>query len=88
MVGTSDIKPISTFLAGYLALEPEAVKTKLRIGWLCGMRSRLVHDGHLPLDQEGAFSALGNLELVVRAVLRHSAGLPYDGDLDPLLKAP
>lgn len=87
MVGTTDIKPIGEFLATYVNRPAEIVKQKLRIGWLFGMRSRLVHDGHLPLDQEDALSALGTLELVVRAILRHAAALPHDGALDPLLNA-
>lgn len=85
MVGTTDITPISEFLASYLQRPPTEVKSRLNIGWLFGMRSKLVHDGHLPLTQKEAFSALSRLELVVIAVLRHAAGLGYDGALDSML---
>ena len=85
MIGTSDIAPISNFLAPYLQLEPDNVKNRLRIGWLYGMRSKLIHDGHLPLTQDGSFSALQRLESVVLAVFRHAGGLPYDGTLDAML---
>lgn len=82
MVGTSDIRPISEFLSGYLKLPVNQVKEKLQIGWLFGMRGKLVHDGHLPLDEMGQYQALSRLERVVRAVVRHASGLPYDGALD------
>ena len=85
MVGTTDIRPISEFISGYVGLPAESVKNKLKIGWLFGMRSQLIHYGKLPLTEADAFSALGTLELVVRAVMRHSAGMPYDGELDQLL---
>lgn len=82
MVGTTDIKPIASFLSGYVSASPEVVKEKLKVGWLFGMRSKMVHDGHLPLEASGKLSALGRLESLVRAVVRHAAGLPYDGALD------
>jgi hypothetical protein len=86
MVNTTDIKPIATFLSSYVDLDPSTVKEKLKIGWLFGMRSKLVHDGHLPLDRDARFSALAHLEQLVRAVVRHAASLSYDGALDSLLK--
>lgn len=82
MVNTTDIKPISEFLSPYVGRAPAVVKEKLRIGWLFGMRSRLVHDGHLPLNPDERFSALARLEHVVRAVVRHASGLPYDRSFD------
>src|SRR5215203_1205396 len=85
MVGTSNIKTISEFLAGYLGESPSLVKEKLRIGWLFGMRSKLVHDGRLPVQQDGKFAALTELEHVVVAVVRHAAALLYDGALDRAL---
>jgi hypothetical protein len=82
MVNTTDIKPISEFLASYIGQPAEIVKEKLRIGWLFGMRSKIIHDGHLPLANNEHFSALNNLESVVRAVVRHASCLPYDGAFD------
>lgn len=82
MVNTSDIRPISNFLAPYFDRPPNVVKQALRVGWLFGMRSKLVHDGHLPLEEDGKFTALDQLERLVTAVLRHAAGLLYDGTFD------
>ena len=82
MVGTTDIQPIPDFLSSYFGRPAVEVKTALRIGWLFGMRSKLVHDGHLPLAPEERFLALSRLEQLVLSVLRHAASLPYDGALD------
>lgn len=82
MVNTTDIRPISRFLSSYVGRPEELLKEKLRIGWLFGMRSKLVHDGHLPLARHDKFSALTSLERLVRAVIRHASGLPYDGAFD------
>lgn len=86
MVKTSNIKPIGQFLALYLNRSAEVVKKQLGIGELCGMRSKLVHDGFLP-PSEGS-SALSRLENVVMAVVRHASGLPYDGALDAFFATP
>jgi len=82
MVNTTDIRPIHDFLESYVGRPSAIVKEKLKVGWLFGMRSRIVHDGHMPLDRDGRFSALATLERLVQAVLRHAAGLPYDGKLE------
>jgi hypothetical protein len=82
MVGTTDIQPIPDFLSSYFSRPAADVKKALRIGWLFGMRSRLVHDGNLPLAAEERFSALSKLEQLVLSVLRHAASLPYDGSLE------
>ena len=86
MAGTSDIKPISAFLSSYLMLDPGEVKKRLRIGWLYSLRCKLVHDGCLPMGETYKLSALVDLERIVRAVIRHAAGMPYDGELDYLLR--
>lgn len=79
MVNTTDIKPISNFLAPYLGRSPSVVKDKLKIGFLFGIRSKIVHDGHFPLPPKEGYSALAALERLVAAVVRHGAGIPYDG---------
>jgi hypothetical protein len=79
MIDTTDIRPIAEFLGPYIGESAAVAKEKIKVGWLFGMRSRLVHDGRLPLEMEAKFSALANLERLVHAVLRHAAGLPYNG---------
>jgi hypothetical protein len=86
MIDTTDIRPISEFLSSYVGQPSNILKEKLRIGWLFGMRSKIVHEGHLPLAESDRHRALKSLEDLVRAVVRHAAGLPYDGAFDALLK--
>ncbi len=85
MAGTPNIKPIAQFLAPYFGRPAHIVKRRLLIGQLCGIRSKLVHEGFLATEVASGISALGRLELVAMAVLRHAAGLQYDGALEAIL---
>lgn len=101
MKDTSNIAPISNYLGKMLVLEPEAVKEKLGIGKLYGLRSSLVHDGEFRVNKLNALShselenerrveysesdTFARLEYIVREIMRYMCGLPYSGSLDRYL---
>lgn len=85
MKGTSDIKPISTYLAKVTSCEEKEVKEKLKIGRLCGSRGKLVHDGKLDISYKELGLTITKLEEICLTVMRSMCGLPYSGVLDKYL---
>jgi hypothetical protein len=86
MKGTSDIRPISVYLAKITGYEEQEVKAKLQIGRLCRSRGKLVHDGKLDFSYEELGSTITKLEEICLTVMRSMCGLPYSGVLDKYLK--
>lgn len=86
MKDTTDIRPISEFLAGVTGQATAEVKSKLGIGKLFGMRSDLVHNGSLGVQRRELGTIVQKLEEICGVVIRHLSGLPYDGSLDPYLE--
>jgi hypothetical protein len=80
MCGSSHISPLIKHLSTITTQPYEAVKDKLGVGHLYGIRSKLVHDGMLP--QEDRHLLFKRLELIVHAVMRSMCGLEYDKSLD------
>jgi hypothetical protein len=86
MKDTTDIRPIGEFL-GHLTGRPASeVKVKLGIGRLFGMRSDLVHNGSLGIDDRELGPIIDKLEDICRTIVQHLIGLPYGGDLDSYLE--
>lgn len=80
MCATSHISPLINHLSAITGQTYESVKEKLGVGFLYGIRSKLVHDGVLPeQDRQLLFK---RLELIVHAVMRSMCGLEYDRALD------
>lgn len=88
MVDTTDIAPISAYLAPYVGKDARDVKAKLQIGRLFGIRSRLVHDGSTGIEEQKIYELITRLQLIVYTVLRATCNMPYDGRLDEWLNAP
>lgn len=88
MKNTSDIRPISDFLAGVTGRSAEEVKEKLLIGRLFGARSELVHNGKLPYERHDLAGVLNLLEAIATTVIRAVGGLPYTGELDTSFSRP
>lgn len=82
MKDTTDIRPISEFLAARLARSVEHVKAALGIGRLCGMRSDLVHHGALGVAIGDLGEVVQRLETIAAEVMRGYAGVPYTGVLE------
>lgn len=80
MCGTSNISPLIKHLSTIAGQTYDAVKNRLGVGRLYGIRSKLVHDGMLP--QEERHLLFKRLELIVHAVMRSMCGLEYDRSLD------
>lgn len=85
MKNTSDIRPISEYLAGVTGRPVAEVKEKLFIGRLFGARSGLVHNGKLPYERHELAGVLNLLEAIAITVIRAAGGLPYNGELDTSL---
>jgi len=88
MKDTSNIQPISDYLANVLARPAKEVKEQLMIGKLFGARCALVHDGKLPCEGQDLAGALNLLEAIDLTVLRSLGGLPYSGELDTSFTEP
>ena len=82
MRDTSNIQPISDYLAHVTGLPAADLKRSLDLGKLFGARSGLVHDGKLPYSREVLGEVLNKLEAIGVTVLRALGGLPYAGQLD------
>lgn len=82
MKNTTDIRPISEFLAGVTGRPAVEVKEKLQIGKLFGARSDLVHNGKLPYEGKGLAAMLNLLEAIDVTIIRVLGGMPYAGELD------
>lgn len=80
MCNTSHISRLIEYLSTITERTFDSVKEKLEIGRLYGVRSNLVHDGILPLEDRHLL--FKRLELVVHAVMRSMCGLAYDQSLD------
>jgi len=85
MKATSNIRPISEYLASITGQQPEIVKEKLGIGRLYGHRCSLVHNGKLDIDIKEMGDTFIKLENIVYEVLRGMSGIPYSGSLDKYL---
>jgi hypothetical protein len=79
---TSDIRPISKYLADVVGFNPEEVKSKLDIGRLYRTRCDLVHHGQLKMEVKQIGEVFIKLENICREILRKMSGLPYSGTLD------
>jgi hypothetical protein len=82
MRDTSNIQPISDYLAQLTGRGATDIKSALELGKLFGARSTLVHDGRLPYGREALGEVLSKLEAIDVTVLRGLGGLPYGGQLD------
>jgi hypothetical protein len=82
MKNTSDIRPISDYLARVTGRSALAVKEKLLLGRLFGARSDLAHNGKLPYARNELGGVLNLLEAIDLTVIRSLGGLPYAGELD------
>lgn len=82
MRDTSNIQPISDYLAQVTGRAAADVKRFLDLGKLFGARSDLVHDGKLTYGREVLGEVLNKLEAIDVTVLRALGGLPYAGQLD------
>lgn len=82
MRDTSNIQPISDYLAQVTGRAAADVKRFLYLGNLFGARSDLVHDGKLAYGREVLGEVLNKLEAIDVTVLRALGGLPYAGQLD------
>jgi len=86
MRDTTDIRPIGEFLGHLTGRSASEVKAKLGIGRLFGMRSDLVHNGSLGIDDRELGPTIGRLEDICGTILQNLIGLPYGGNLDPYLE--
>lgn len=69
----------------YSRIDPGALKERLAIGRISGLRARIVHDGlsHVYIPHEPEFAdALLKLEAIATVSLRLLVGLPPGSDLD------
>jgi hypothetical protein len=82
MKNTTDIRPISEYLARVIGRPVLEVKEGLLIGRLFGARSELVHDGKLPYERQELAGVLNLLEAIDLTIIRALGGLPYAGELD------
>ena len=82
MRDTSNIQPITDYLAQVTGRRAMDIKSALDLGRLFGARSGLVHDGRLPFGREVLGEVLGKLEAIDVTVLRGLGGLPYAGQLE------
>jgi hypothetical protein len=88
MKDTSDITPISAYLHDLTGHPTAELKDRLGIGRLFGARSKLVHDGTLPIAISEMGEVFGRLEAICRVVIRGVAGFSYDGSLEPHFSMP
>lgn len=89
MKNTTNIKPISDYLAEIIGGEAAIIKEKLNIGRLYALRCDLVHDGKLINDELNINDMFKNcgplfdkLENIVFEILRGMCGLEYSGSLE------
>lgn len=82
MKNTTNIKPISEYLATILGKPATEVKEKLGIGRLFQVRSDLVHNGRLNIDPQDLGAVFSKLEEICLEVIRTLSGLPYGKTLD------
>lgn len=80
MHNTSNIKPLRELISQIVGRPDKVVNEAIGIGRLYGIRSSLVHDGHL--DKNQYKDVFGRLETLVHEVLRSMIGLPYSGALE------
>jgi len=85
MRDTSNIQPISEYLANATGRSASEIKAALDLGRLFGARSALVHDGRLPYDRPALGQVLEKLEAIDITVLRSLGGLAYAGQIDKYL---
>lgn len=85
MKDTTDIRPISEFLAKITGHSAPVVKEALGIGRLFGLRSDLVHNGKFGLSSADLGPVICRLEMICLEVLRAMSGLAYSGSLDRFL---
>jgi hypothetical protein len=83
--GKTNVKSVAQYLAPILNLPADDIMKKLELGRMYGLRSGLVHAGHLEVTIEELGSLLDKLEAIVRTILRNIGGLQYQNDLDEYL---
>lgn len=81
MKNTTDIKPISEYLAGRISRSPSEIKEKLGIGRVFRVRSNLIHNGILTLEISEKGEFFRRLEGICLEVLRGMSGINYSGSL-------
>jgi hypothetical protein len=82
MKDTTNIRPISELLSAVVRRPADFVKEKLEIGRLFGLRSELVHNGTLGVDELALGRLIDRLENICREATRALAGLEYTGSLE------
>jgi len=86
MQNTSNIKPIQELIAKATGRDSQEIKTKLDLGHIFGIRSKLVHDGIFPVNTEEMGKLFERLERIIMEVFRHMIGISYSGSLNKWLK--
>jgi hypothetical protein len=82
MKNTTNIQPISEYLAARINRSSTDVKERLAIGRASGVRSDLVHNGILNIDSLEMGKFFEKLESICIEVLRGMSGIEYDGALE------
>jgi len=86
MMGTQKHSHIAPHLAKLTGEEEGVLARRLDIRGLYGLRSKLVHSGYLGLPESELFSRITTLRGIVHTVMRGMCGLPYDGELERVLR--